>query len=290
MANPPQYPLLRLDPPVRGGRKTRKPGFAPSRKFEPSDQRGRPPGQALGRLARLLAEGRDPLELRADPGGLAPERWLVFELTGDVQNFARAAANVPGLEFIAAEDIEADEIDKSPSIYLMVPDTAAFQQVVNLWNRFQASEALPEGLTPWRDLFAQLRDVRPWGPQDRLSPEDLEVLAQEHANEQGMVRVELELVFRAPASNVERDALEALRASGGELVARTRIDGAKYHALLVEIPLVEIQRVLARGQAGLVASESVMHIRPQSSLHITVIEPQPGAERVAPPPPQGDPV
>src|SRR5580700_11406304 len=119
MANPSQYPLLRLDPPNLGGRRARSPGFPPTRKYEPAEQRARPPGVLLQRLAQVLGEGRDPLELRADPTGLAPERLLVFELTADVQNFARAAANVPGLEFIAAEDIEADEIDKSPSIYLM---------------------------------------------------------------------------------------------------------------------------------------------------------------------------
>ena len=214
----------------------------------------------------------------------------MFDLTGDVQNFARAAANVPGLEFITAEDIEGDETDKNPSIYLMIPDSAAFRQVIGLWNRFQAGESLPEGFTPWRDLFAQLRNVRPWGPEDRLSPEDLQVLAGEHANDKGMVRVELELVYREAAANVEGEALETLRTSGGELVSKTRIGGAKYHALLVEIPLTELQRVLNRGQEGLVASESVMHIRPQSAIHITVVESQDGGPEAAIPPPQGDPI
>jgi hypothetical protein len=104
MANPPQFPLLRLDPPKLGGRKTRKLGIAPVRKFGRVNQRNRPPGILLQRLSQVFAEGRDPLELRADPTGLAPERLLVFELTADVQNFARAAAHIPGLE--CAEDLE----------------------------------------------------------------------------------------------------------------------------------------------------------------------------------------
>jgi hypothetical protein len=91
-------------------------------------------------LAQAFAGGRDPLELRADPAGLAPERLLVFELTADVQNFARAAANVPGLEFIDAEDLEGDVHDKNPSLYLMIPDVVALRQMVSLWNRFQAGQ------------------------------------------------------------------------------------------------------------------------------------------------------
>ena len=237
-----------------------------------------------------MAEGRDPLELRADAAGLAPERLLVFELTTDVQNFARAAAQVPGLEFVGAEDLDADEVDKNPSLYLMIPDEAALRQMVGLWTRFRTGQALPEGLAPWRNLFAQLRDLRPWGPQDRVSPEDFEVLARERADDRGMIRVELELVFRSEAAAVERDALVALRQSDGALISRSRIDGAKYHALLVEVPQAELGRVLARGQEGLVAAESVMHIRPQSAVHITAFESQDSEPRELTPVPEGDPV
>jgi hypothetical protein len=241
-------------------------------------------------LAQAFAEGRDPLELRADPAGLAPERLLVFELTADVQNFARAAANVPGLEFIDAEDLEGDVEDRSPSLYLMIPNAVALQQMVNLWDRFQAGQALPGGLTPWRDLFAQLRTLRPWGPQDRVSPDDLEILARERADARGMVRIELELVFRAEAAGAEYDALTAIQASGGMLVSRTRINGAKYHALLTDVPQAELQRVLARGHEGLVAAESVMHIRPQSAVHVTTFETQEGMAPAIAPLPEGDPI
>lgn len=290
MAKLPQYPLLRLDPPKAGARQKRKAGgFAPPRKFTPAEQAARRAGLELQRLAQAFGAGRDPLELRADPDGLAPERLLVFELTDDVQNFARAAANVPGLEFIAAEGLEADEHDKNPSLYLMIPDATALRQMVSLWTRFRAGQALPDGMAPWRDLFAQLRDLRPWGPQDRVSPEDAAVLAEERADARGMVRLELELVYRAQVG-VEGQALAALEASGGALVARSRVNGAKYHALLVDVPKAELDRVLAQGQAGLVASESVMHIRPQSAVQISAFESQPLAPGEAFPLPDGDPI
>lgn len=272
MAKPPQYPLLRLDPPKPGDRQKRKGGFGGARQYDPTEQANRPPGQRLQRLAQAFAEGRDPLELRDDAAGLAPERLLVFELTTDVQNFARAAAQVPGLEFVGAEELEGDELDKAPALYLLIPDAAALRQMVGLWNRYRAGGAWPEGFAPWRNLFAQLRDLRPWGPQDRVSPEDAEILAEERADERGMVRIELELVFRATGEAVEQEALAVLRQSGGELVSQTRIGGAKYHALLVDVPKAELRRVLERGHEGLVAAEAVMHIRPQSAVHITAFE------------------
>ena len=54
------------------------------------------------------------MELRTDPQGMAPERLLVFELTGDVANFARAASRIPGLEFVGAEELGEDDDDKNP--------------------------------------------------------------------------------------------------------------------------------------------------------------------------------
>jgi hypothetical protein len=45
---------------------------------------------------------RDPtgLELRADPSALAPERLLVFEVEGPIQNFTAAVRRVQGLQIV----------------------------------------------------------------------------------------------------------------------------------------------------------------------------------------------
>jgi len=207
-----------------------------------------------------------------------------------VRDFARAAARIPGLEFVGVEDLERDDVDRSPTLYLMIPDGAALRQMVSLWTRFQAGEPLPDGMAPWRNLFAQLRALRPWGPQDRLSPEDRAVLAREHADDRNMVRIELELVFRTEGAAIEQEALTAVRTVGGQMITRTRIEGAKYHALMAEVPTVELLRILAQGGEGLVASEAVMHIRPQSVLHVTTYEAHAGAAPMAAPLPNGDPV
>lgn len=264
-------------------------GFPRPRKIDREDQLLAPAGQRLQALSRTLAAGTPALQLRADPAGLAPERLLVFDLTGDVGNFLTAAAKVPGLEFVGADELEPEGSDRDPALYLMIPDARALTQMVGLWRDYAAGRALPYGFAPWRNLFEQMKDLRAWGPQDRLTPEDAVILAEERADDRGRVRIEIELVFRPTrASEGEVSALVAER--GGAVVSTSRIDGARYHALLADVPLAEVQAILARGYEGVIGSEAVMHIRPQSAVQLTLVEP----DGTQPPPPgglpEGDPI
>jgi hypothetical protein len=285
MAQIPENPLLRFDNPKIEGRQPGKQAFANLRSFTANQQRRGSAGQRFRRLGEVLDRGGDPLELRADPNGLAPERLLVFEA-----NFARAAANVPGLEFIGAEEIEADEEDKNPVLYLLIPDAAALRQTLSLWRDWLAGRGLPRGFAPWRAVFSQLRDLRPWGPKDRVTPEDLAVLAEEHADVDGKVRLELELVFRAQGEAVEAAAIQALQGVGGELISRSRVAGAGYHALLVKVPQAELDRVRAQENAGLVAEESIFLIRPQTVSQLNLFEVQEKSGVQAKPLAAGDPI
>jgi hypothetical protein len=290
MAQIPENPLLRLDNPTIEGRQPGRPAFATPRSFTVNHQRRGTAGQRFRRLGEFLDRGGDPLELHADPNGLAPERLLVFELTGDVANFARAAANIPGLEFLGAEEIEGDEADKNPVLYLLIPDAAALRQMLSLWRDWLAGRSLPRGFAPWRGVFSQLRDLRPWGPKDRVTAEDLALLAEEHADADGRVRLELELVFRAQGEAVEAAATQALQTVGGELISRSRVAGAGYHALLVEVPQAELDRVRAQQNAGLVAEESIFLIRPQSVSQLNLFEVQEKIGVQVKPLPAGEPI
>ncbi len=197
---------------------------------------------------------------------------MVFELTADVGGFVRAASKVPGLEFVGADELEADEADRDPALYLMIPDARALQQMVGLWRDYAANRALPRGFAPWRNLFSQMKDLRAWGPEDRLSVVDREILAEQHADAQGFIRIEIELVYRATAAELEAVVRGAVTESGGRVLSSTRIEGARYHALLAAVSLAEVQRILARQYEGLIALEGVMHIRPQSAVHLTAFE------------------
>jgi hypothetical protein len=213
---------------------------------------------------------RDPsgLELRADPAALAPERLLVFEVRGAISTFAAAVRRVPGLELIDEEELEVDENDKSPVAYLMVPDVRALRDLESLWRRWQR-DALILGETPWRDVFALLRDLRPWGPTDRVQPKEVDILQEEifGLSDVDFVKLEIELVYRRDSqigSDRENEARVEIAARGGRIVSQSRIDDIAYHALLVELPVSAIREIIGLSPLSLAGLESALHIRPQS--------------------------
>ncbi|GLQ33867.1 hypothetical protein GCM10007939_01500 [Amylibacter marinus] len=138
------------------------------------------------------------LEVRADPTALAPERLLVFEVRGAISSFANAIRNVPGLELIDEEAFPEDD-DKNPAAYLLVPNDAALRQVMSLWRRWVSGRSMETGFTPWRDVFNTLRDIRAWGPQDRISEPERNILNEEIQDraDTDLVSIEIELVFGA---------------------------------------------------------------------------------------------
>lgn len=230
----------------------------------------------------MLARDPEGLSLRADPAALAPERLLVFELRGAVENFRNAVMKVPGLYLIDEEALESDEADKDPVAYLLVPDAQALKKIESLWRRWQRGEVLEQGWTPWRDVFALLRDLRVWGPQDRVDDYDINVLQHEIEGraDDDRLWLELELVFRRTprdAQALEQRLLGEIAIRGGELISRCRIDDIAYHGVLVELPVSAVRDIAARSVAGIAGIDAVMHIRPQSlasGVDIADVEPQ----------------
>lgn len=210
--------------------------------------------------------------MRADPDALAPERLLVFELTGGVMRFTEAVRLVPGLEFLGAEDLDEDELDSDPVVYLMVPNEVALRNIVTLWRGWQENGTVPYGFGAWKTMLSQLRDVRPWGPQDRVTTADRDILAEEYARDTALHRVEIELVFRSNGEVTEAEVRAAILAVGGAVVSRSRITGAGYHALLADLPGPALADVITRNPAGLAGVEAVLQIRPQSIFQLVPSE------------------
>ncbi len=226
---------------------------------------------------------RDPnaLELRADPAALAPECLLVFEIRAAINTLSAAVAKIQGLELIDEEELESDEADSNPIAYLMVPDSRALQYILSLWNRWNSGQELPEGFTPWRDVFACLRDLRRWGPNDRIQPRDSDILSEEIAGQphDRLIRLEVELVFRAApqrAQSCEDDVVQAITNSGGRIVSRARIPEIAYHAVLADLFVAAVSRIIERRPDSIAGLEPVMHIRPQSlATSVDIGEPSP---------------
>src|SRR5262245_33941213 len=63
------------------------------------------------RLSRALRAPGGLMALRDDPSSIAPHRAIVFEIAGSIGTFYKAARRIPGLEFIAEEDLEFEADD-----------------------------------------------------------------------------------------------------------------------------------------------------------------------------------
>ena len=286
----PEYPLLPLpsfdqgDPPKSPGFGSRPPGVS-------SERQSQRLGPKFDRLQQVLASENDSLSLHNDPSSIAPERGLVLEVVGSVSDFYALVKQVDGLEFLADEEIEFESdadffvrdtrkgregesrTDKlvGGRLYLVMPDVGALRQMLSLWGRWRNNEVLPRGLTPWRDIFARLRDIRPWGIKDRITDETVEFWREEiEADPEGVRRIEAELAFHENAERRQsayRRLENAVSDADGHIVAHAVIEDISYEAALIELPNSEITRLIAREEIPLAICDDVMFLRPQSSVH-----------------------
>ena len=251
-------------------------------------------GRPFQRLRQVLdaagAGGTDLLELRSDPTSLAPERVIVFEIAGSIGDFTKALARIPGFELIAETETEAPadddfavrdsrrghEGEARPDravvgrLYLAMPDVAALRQFVSLWERYDHSEEMGRGFTPFKHLFAQLRAMRPWGPVDRIPDETIDYWHAElqQAPDRPLL-IEVELWYRrsperrsAASQQLRRD----VSAVQGAIIDEAIIEEIAYHGLLIEIPAQAVRPLTERNEVALALSDDVMFLRPQSVL------------------------
>lgn len=272
-------PLLVLPIP-RSADRTRAPGRPSSRPHVPSAerqaQRLSPKFQAL---TRAFESHR--VDLLTEVAGAEPEQVLVLETVGAVEGFLSAVRRIEGLDFLGEveeEDLPPDDDfyredqpdhPLSGTVYLVMTNQRALAELVRLWDRYRANpEASFEyGLNRFRDLFRLLRDIRPWGPEDRLRETGLlEDWRERVAQGQEVLPAEVELWFRSQeeARAVSEQRLEAQIANeGGRVVNRALIEDIGYHALLAQLPIAAVERILgSAGSVQLIRSDQVMFFRP----------------------------
>jgi hypothetical protein len=248
-------------------------------------------GPVFERLQSFMARAGSLTELREDPSSLAPERVIVFEIAGTVTNFLNALRKVNGLEFMAEYDTEAiadgdfavqdqqddrslyDRVDKPVPgrFYLAMPDIQALKQLLSLWDRWKNDQPMDRGFTPFRDLFAQLRDIRPWGLQDRIPQETIDFWREESARSPNRpVRTEIELWYRDSEAK-RRAASASIRAaiaeSGGDVIHEAVVSDIAYHGMLVDVPSGYVQDLIEHRAVRLAVADEVMFLRPQSVLN-----------------------
>lgn len=208
-----------------------------------------------------------------------PQLVLVFEAI-DEQIDLTSAANCIGLEILLeAEDAFEPTNDiklksekaKNPSIksclHAVCANQDSFNSIRSIWQRWKDGNKAERGHTPLHKLFDKLKDVRPWGPQDRLQTVDSRayyeglIEGQEHF-------LDIELWYRQnPIKRTEhqREVSSLIQEAGGDVISIATIEQIGYHGMKCKVPTKTLKD-LAFGKYDnlrLVNSTHVMY------LHIT---------------------
>ena len=154
--------------------------------------------------------------------------------------------------------------------YLAMPDVAAFEELLRLYDRWAAGHELDEGFAPFKHLFAQLRVLRPWGPQDRIPDETIEYWRDEaRLHPDRPIRTEVELWFRRTSERREQTAREfrgVVQQAGGTIVHEALIPEIAYQGALIDIPAAAVLELIDRRNVALALADDVMFLRPQTVL------------------------
>lgn len=246
--------------------------------------------QEFSRLDRAFQGEDASVTLRADPAGIAPERAMVFVSAVPIGNLVRVARDA-GIEVLAEVDLDDDYVlpdgipvdgieFANPTLYATMPSEGSLRTLRRLWRAYRSGEDLPDGQTPWRNLFDLLAELRPWGPPDRLTLEAREIIRDRLPfDDEEAVQLELEIW---PTRSDERrnqwrrEAEARVEAFGGEIVASSTISEADfvYDALLVAMPAGAVREMLDNPAApeGLATLDGLQFILPQTIAQSLPVE------------------
>jgi len=278
-----ERPLLVLPDPTAASKARRGGGGAPPPRLTPARQQQRL-GPSLDRLEATFEAKR--LSLQVSTTGLIPEEVLVLETVGSIEDFFKAVARIEGMEFLGEydeNDIPSDDDFSlgvqdnggglSGRVYLVFSDQSAFRQLRGLWLRWQRGERFSQGTTKWRDLFSQLREIRPWSAEDRLN--ETGVLTDWRARLEWcpeQLPCEVELWFRSEERR-RAEAVEQIRVQvaqlGGSVQSEVLLEDIQYHALAVQLPMTAVQLLLDeenRSDIALIQMGEIQFIRASGQM------------------------
>jgi len=170
---------------------------------------------------------------------------------------------------------------------MIMSNAQAVTELISLFGRWQANpdEAFARGLNPLRRVFAQLRALRRWSPEDRIRETGLlEVWAEDVAvaGSLGSTRVEIELWFRSDSARqaqAQGQVAQLVADAGGQVISSAVIESVGYHAVLADLPYTQVEAVLSRGPGAieLLTTESVMFMSSVRPMTIPALEVTDGA-------------
>lgn len=289
----PEYPLLLLPSPTTPHRSSLPSKMIPAPHIPTSTRQIERLSPRFSELERLASS--EELKIVPSPTGYEPEQVLVLETVGTVQEFQAAVTKIAGLEWMGDADlgdivsdddfyIEDDtETPLNGRLFLIMFNQQGLEQLLSLWQQYRNApdgSQFEKGRKKWASLFAQIRNIRRWGIQDRIestglrnSLEELKAIGRDN------IEVELELWFK---TSVDRrgssmaQLREIISSEAGTLIAESVLPEIRYHGALARVPLSAVERMFEAEGTRLVRFEQLMFIRPtgQVMAYETVTEPE----------------
>ena len=261
------------------------------------------PAQQRQRLEAKFQQIADSFQdVQATVAGIEPEQVVILEtVAASIDNVAKAAAEIPGLEWLAERELEEVAPDfgfqneDEPAarlprrLYALFSNQQAMDALIGLWQQWSQDPAkrADKGFGPFKNLFIHLRDIRRWGPQDRIAETGiLEYWREDIAvkGNQGTILFEIDLWFRsnpAKRQQVYDEVNGIITASGGRCLDSAAISDIRYYGILAELPAAVVEetitQIAAEDYSRLLRSEGIMFFRPQAQSRSVLLPLQPMA-------------
>lgn len=224
----------------------------------------------------LQAALGDQIQLAESIQAADPQLVLVMEARDENIDLAMVA-DALGIEIISEAEFRVEPDDEfalaserarsplvSSCLHAICVNQTSLDELLRLWRTWERDRELPRGRAPLRDFFAHLKDIRPWGPQDRLKLIDWDVHFA-GVDPDALVSIDIELWFRGSPDTrtaAEADVSTLLHRDGGVVASSVVIEDVGYHGLKATIPNRVLEQ-LARGEFDAVQtikSANVMYL------------------------------
>lgn len=261
-------------------------------------------GQRLGsRFTGLDNAFNEQATLTQSLGASDPQLVVVFEAIDEREDLSGVATRA-GLEILTEVDREFEPDPDFPRrtvnrdlpvggcLHAVCLTEQAKANLLTQWRKLQATGKVDTGYAPLKRLFTHLKDVRPWGPGDRVRLAD--VAAALEGMLPGTHLVDVELWYRqADVARVraEAEVTALIERNGGQVLSVAQIAEVGYHGMKCAVPL-EVLQQLAAGDFDAVAvvrSAHVMYLRVSAQTH-SISDETPAIALADAPLPVGEPV
>ncbi|MFH1985750.1 MAG: S8 family peptidase [Pseudomonadota bacterium] len=173
----------------------------------------------------------------------------------------------------AKEILQAiDQKKKEPlpgRMYLSLSNRQALREIKTLFDAWEREGRLRHGAGVWSDIFSHLRTVRFWNVKDRVTDTGiLEYWREEVECKRGtasMVAFEIELSYddnNRGRQQRQQHVEELVSHEGGLIISSCDIKEIKFHAVKVELPVSNIERVLGEDYSALFQEGGILFFRP----------------------------